>query len=365
MSERGGDDGAGVMALLHMIGRPRIARQTLSRSNQSRYTPERSTNRQDHAPFMPNPLKRPVDALYGAPAVLLTLTALFWGGNAVASRLAIGHITPLTLVFLRWLLVLAFLWPMYGGEVRKQWPQIRPKLTSIIVLATLGFTGFNVLFYFAAYYTTAINIGILQGSIPVVVLAGAFLMHGVRPSIVQLIGVLITSIGVVVVATHGEPQKILDLDLNRGDVAMLAACALYAFYTVGLRNRPQMPGAAFFTLLALIAAITSLPLVLIEAATSGLKMPTPQGFVLTAFVAVFPSCLAQLFFLRGVDLIGPGRAGVFVNLVPVFAAALGVGLLGEPFSMFHAVALILVVGGIWLAQQSAATAKASAPSRTG
>jgi drug/metabolite transporter (DMT)-like permease len=248
-------------------------------------------------------------------------------------------------------MVLAVLWPMYGGEVRRHWPEIKPRLLSIVSMATLGFTGFNVLFYYAAYHTSAIHIGILQGSIPVFVLIGAFLAHGTRPRLLQLVGVLIASVGVVIIATHGTPQLILDQEVNLGDLAILAACVLYAFYTVALRNRPAMSGAAFFTLLALIAALTSLPLVLFEAVTTGLVMPTLQGWLVTAFVAVFPSCLAQLWFLRGVDLIGPGRAGVFVNLVPVFAAVLGVALIGEAFAPFHAVALALVVGGIWLAQR--------------
>ena len=132
---------------------------------------------------------------------------------------------------------------------------------------------------------------------------------------------------------------------------MLAACVLYSFYTVALRDRPQMPGAAFFTLLAVIAAITSLPLLLYEAMTIGLTLPTQKGWMITAWVAIFPSCLSQLFYLRGVDLIGPGRAGVFVNLVPVFSAVLAVVLINEPFAPYHALALALVIGGIWLAQQ--------------
>ncbi len=293
-----------------------------------------------------------LDRLYQRPAVLLTLTAIFWAGNALASRLAVGHISPFLLVFLRWVMVLAVLWPLYGNQVRAHWGDIRPRLGSITLMAVLGFTGFNALFYTAGYYTSAINIGILQGSIPVVVLAGAFLMFGTRATLVQIVGVLITTIGVVVVATQGAPLSILDLGLNRGDVAMLAACVLYAFYTLALRNRPEMPGIAFFTLLALISAVTSVPLLILEAATIGLQMPTLQGWLVTLFVAVFPSCLAQLFFLRGVDLIGPGRAGVFVNLVPVFAAILAVLLINEPFAPFHAVALVLVIGGIWLAQRA-------------
>jgi drug/metabolite transporter (DMT)-like permease len=295
---------------------------------------------------------RAIDRLYQWPGVLLTLTAIFWAGNAVASRLAVGHISPFMLVFLRWVLVLAVLWPLYGGQVRAHWAEVRPVVVKITLMAFLGFTGFNALFYTAGHTTSAINIGILQGSIPVIVLLGAFLVYGTRATLVQIAGVVITAIGVVVVATHGRPLSILDIGFNSGDLAMLAACALYAIYTVALRDRPKMPGTAFFTLLALIAAITSLPLLAIEAATAGLSMPTWQGWLVTFYVAIFPSYLAQIFYVRGVDLIGPGRAGVFVNLVPVFSAILAVALINEPFALFHAVALALVIGGIWLAQRS-------------
>ncbi len=121
-----------------------------------------------------------------------------------------------------------------------------------------------------------------------------------------------------------------------------------------------MSGAAFFTLLALISAITSVPLVVAEAYVSGFSMPTWQGWLVTLYVAIFPSCLAQLLFLRGVDLIGPGRAGVFVNLVPVFSAILAVVLIAEPFALFHAVALALVIGGIWRAERRRAVPGAKA-----
>jgi drug/metabolite transporter (DMT)-like permease len=292
---------------------------------------------------------------YGSPGLLLTLSGLFWAGNAVASRLAVDQISPLTLVFLRWVVVLMVLWPAYGGQIYEYWSNIRQRLLRVFLMAALGFTAFNVLFYFAGHYTSAINIGILQGALPIFVMAGAFVVYGARISWLQIAGVLITMLGVVVVATRGAPLSILEIHLNEGDLFMLAACVLYAFYTVALQNRPPMPAAGFFTLLALIAAITSLPLVIFEACSVGLAVPSYKGFVLTAYVAIFPSCLAQLFLLRGVDLIGPARAGVFMNLIPVFAAILAVALIGEPFAAFHAVALVLVMGGILLAQRSPQT----------
>ena len=297
-------------------------------------------------------IERPTQRLYQWPGLLLTLTAVFWAGNTVAARLAIDQISPFMLTTLRWVLVAAVLWPVYGGEIRKHWGQIRPRLFAIVMLAVLGMSGFNALYYVAAHYTSAINMGILQGALPIFVLAGAYLAHGTRGGLVQLAGVLITAVGVVVVATRGEPLAILEVEFNKGDLAMLAACVLYAFYTVALRDRPHMPGAAFFTLLALIAAVTSLPLVAFEALTTGVAMPTLQGWLVTAWVAIFPSTLSQLFYLRSVDLIGPGRAGVYVNLVPVFSAVLAVVLIDEPFAAFHAVALALVIGGIWLAQRT-------------
>ena len=293
-----------------------------------------------------------VARLYQWPGLLLALTAIFWSGNSVAGRLAVGQVSPLLLVFLRWMLVLAVMWPLYGRQVREHWPQIRPQLLRIVLMAMLGLTGFNALYYVAAHTTTAVNIGILQGSVPVIVLVAAFLTHGTRATLVQIAGVLVTALGVIVVATQGMPLEILHIDLNRGDLIILIACVLYALYTVALRDRPRMSGAAFFTLLALISAITSVPLVLAEAYVSGLSLPTWQGWLVILYVAIFPSCLAQILFLRGVDLIGPGRAGVFVNLVPVFSAILAVVLISEPFAPFHAAALALVIGGIWLAQRT-------------
>jgi drug/metabolite transporter (DMT)-like permease len=296
-------------------------------------------------------IERSMQRLYRWPSLLLGLAALFWAGNTVAARLAIDEISPLTLTALRWVMVAAVLWPVYGREIRRHWPQIRPRLALIVLLALLGMTGFNALYYVAAHDTSAINIAILQGAMPIFVLAGAYLAHGSRAGLVEQLGVFITALGVAVVATRGAPQSILQMEFNQGDLVMLAACVLYALYTVALRDRPNMPAVPFFALLALIAAITSLPLVALEVMAGAFRLPTAQGLAVTVWIAVFPSFLSQIFYLRGVDLIGPGRAGVFVNLVPVFAAVLAVGLISEPFAPYHGAALILVVGGIWLAQR--------------
>jgi drug/metabolite transporter (DMT)-like permease len=97
--------------------------------------------------------------------------------------------------------------------------------------------------------------------------------------------------------------------------------------------------------------VTSLPLVAYEMAAGTVQWPTPKGWLIMLFIGLFPSFLAQLFFMRGVELIGPGRAGLFVNLVPVFGALMAVLILGEPFHLYHAAALVFVLGGIFIAER--------------
>ncbi len=296
-------------------------------------------------------LRRLGDRLYATPAALLVLTTLFWAGNTVAGQLAAGHIAPFQLVLARWVLVAGALWWLFGHEVRAHWAAARPRLGAVALMAVMGFTAFNGLFYLASLRTTAVNIGILQGAIPVAVLLMAYVAYGTRIRLVQALGVALTVAGVVLVATAGRPLALVETGVGAGDALMLLACLFYAFYTTALVKRPDIPGRAFFTLMSVIAALTSLPFWAAEALLAAPPWPSLQGWAVTLYVAIFPSCLAQLFFLRGVDLIGPGRAGVYVNLVPVFAALLAVGLLGQRFAGHHALALGLVLGGIWLAQR--------------
>ncbi len=287
----------------------------------------------------------------GNAFVLLTLTAMFWAGNAVAGRSAVGELSPMLLTALRWFGVVIFLWGFMRHRFAADLPVIRARLPFVLTMGTVGFTVFNALFYVAAHTTTAVNIGIIQGAIPVFVLALALIVDKVPISLLQMAGILVTMVGVILVATKGDVTYLLELAVTRGDLLMVIACFFYAAYTVGLKRRPAVSGLGFFAVMATAAFVTSLPLVAVEIALGQFQWPTPKGWLITLYIAVFPSFLSQLFFMRGVDLIGPGRAGIFVNLVPVFAALLAVVLLGEAFQIYHAIALALVLGGIVLAEK--------------
>ncbi|CAN7238142.1 DMT family transporter [Bosea sp. LjRoot237] len=283
--------------------------------------------------------------------VLLTLTTLLWAGNAVASRLAVGEIAPMTLTALRWVFVCAVMPYMFRQGLRKHWPVLKANWLKVTLLGAFGFTAFNTLMYIAAYSTTAINIGILQGSIPVFVLLSAFLAFRTPIGGLQALGVAVTILGVLVTASRGDWHILSQLSFVPGDLWMIIACVFYAGYTVVIRTRPPMPGLIFFTAMAIVACLVSLPLLGVEIATGKAFWPTLKGWLILLYVVIGPSILSQLFFMRAIELIGPGRAGVFVNLVPVFAPLLAVLILGEQLATYHALALALVLGGIWIAER--------------
>ena len=288
--------------------------------------------------------------LWDRHVVLVMLTALFWAGNAVAGRIAIDDVSPFLLSFLRWFILLILLWTLYWKDIKKAWPHLKGRWLYLILMGGLGLAGFNLVFYKAAHYTTAVNIGILQGSIPLIVLLAAYLVYHSRITIVQLVGVLVGLAGVIMVATGGVPGMVKDILFNRGDLMMAAACVLYAGYTVGLKSRPAVTGRVVLSVLCLPAALFSLPFAMFEILSGQVLMPTVTGWYVIAYVVFLPSFLAQLFYLRSVDLVGPGRTGMFVNLTPVFAACLAVLLLNESFQLYHSVALLLVLGGLWLSK---------------
>jgi len=297
-------------------------------------------------------MRRVWDWLSGRPYLLLTLTMLMWGGNAVASRLAVGEVSPMALTGLRWTVPVAIL----GVALRRQLLAHRQALAMrwplVLLMGTLGFTVFNALMYLAAHHTTAVNITILQGSMPVFVLVGALLFYGTRIRGWQIAGMAVTLLGALLVATRADLATLTSFSFNMGDLWMLAACCLYAGYTVALRSKPTVPGLVFFAALAGVALLTSLPLVAYEVVTGTVTWPTLRGWLIVLYVGLFPSFVSQVLFMRSVELIGPGRAGLFVNLVPIFGALLAVLILGEAFAAYHAVGLALVLGGIWLAEQS-------------
>jgi drug/metabolite transporter (DMT)-like permease len=289
--------------------------------------------------------------LWDRPLLLLTATSLIWAGHSVVGKLAVGEIPPMTLTFLRWTFALGPIWFAARRTIADDLPALRRHWLYVLSLGGLGYTAFNALFYVSAHYTGALHMSLIQACIPALVLIGAALGFGARPTLMQSLGAAATVAGVAEIAAEGDFAKLATLDVNFGDLLLLIACLLYAYYALALRYRPAVSTIGFLAAMAFAAFVTSIPPFLWEVWRYGLAMPTPQGVAVLLYAALGPAFLAQLFFMRGVQLIGAGRAGVFVNLVPIFGALLAVILLGEPLATYHLIALALVIGGIALAQR--------------
>jgi drug/metabolite transporter (DMT)-like permease len=264
---------------------------------------------------------------------LLIITTLCWGLNAVFARMAVGEISPMLLVSVRWLGTFILLALFAGRAIIADLPAIRRNFGYTYLMGTAGLGGFGTLIYYSAYTTTAVNIGIIQGAMPAIVLIGSYFFFRTSVSLLQIGGVAVTILGVVFVTIHGEFERLMTLSFNTGDMLMLIAVLLYGSYTLGLRRKNDLSSIALFASVVASAFISTLPLTIYE-------------FV--GLIVLFPSFISQICFIASVKLIGPVRSGMFINLVPVFASFFAVVLLEENFELFQGLSLLLVLSGIYI-----------------
>lgn len=293
------------------------------------------------------PINNPLTNAY----FLLTVTTLIWGGNAVAGKIAAGHVSPFLLTLLRWTFACLALLPFAFPHLKKDWPEIRKHLLFLMLLGATGFACFNNLMYLSLNYTTAINVAIEQASMPLIVFGFNYLLFRTATTLFQTLGYLITLAGVAVTVTKGNLFSLGGYELNIGDLFMLAAIAFYGIYSVLIRNKPDIHLFSFMFVLGFSALLATIPFVAYEVATDTLLWPDLTGWGVVMYAALLPSLVSQLFWVMGLEKIGSNSGGVFVNLVPVFGAILAILILGENFEAYHGIGLILVLGGVTLAQK--------------
>ena len=282
------------------------------------------------------------------PHFLLTLTSIFWAFNTVAGRAAVGEVSPLLIVSVRWFFVSIILSILCRNQLIETWSILNKKIKWLIFMGLFGFTGFNSAYYVAAHDTIAINLGLVQGTMPAFIIIIAWIWLKDKINLTQFIGVLITFIAVLIVVCSGNFNYLIELELNSGDIVMIFACTLYAIYAVGLRKKPKITALPLLTFFAYVAFLGSLPGLIYENYSNELILPGQKGLLILGVIIIFPSFLAQIFFMKGVEKIGPSRSGLYTNLVPVFSSLLAVFFLGEEFQFFHLLSLIMIFIGIYL-----------------
>lgn len=283
--------------------------------------------------------------------ILLALANLFWSGNIVLGRGVVGVVPPIALAYWRWTgafcVAIGFAWPYLKRDkaaMLKQWPLM-------LLLSATGIASYNTMSYIGLAGTTALNALLLQSVNPLIIILWAFALFSERPTLPQAIGILVSLLGVVVIAGGGSPTALLHLRMHPGDIWILAALVIYGAYAALFRRRPAVHPLSFLVATMGIGSCMILPFYLGEVAVGPRIHSSWEAWLSLAYIAVFPSFIAYLFFNRGIELIGATRAAQSMHLMPVFGSLMALLLLGESFESYHAIGIALIAAGILLASR--------------
>jgi drug/metabolite transporter (DMT)-like permease len=292
--------------------------------------------------------------LANQPYLLLSITALCWAGNAIVGRLAAGHIPPVTLSFLRWTLAFLIILPFAWKHLKRDWGAIRARLGTMIVLSVTGISAFNTLQYWALEHTQALNTLLLQSAGPLFVAVWSLILLGVRLTLAQAGGIVLSLTGVLVILLHGDLTALTSIAFNKGDIIFTVALVIFGLYSVLTLKRPNIHGLSFVGFTFGCGAACLIPLWIWELFSRPVMQLDTANLLSLFYVAVFPSTLAYLCFNRGVQLIGANRAAPFFHVVPVFGSAMAIVFLGERPQLFHIIGFALVLTGVFVASRKQA-----------
>ena len=297
---------------------------------------------------------------FASPYVLLTLSSLFWSGNFVVGRAIRADLPPIGMNFWRWVIALAILLPFAAPGIWRYRRTLWRHWKLMLALGVLGISAFNSFVYLALQSTLAINAVLLVACTPLAIVAVSWLLFRDRVSLAAAGGMIASLLGVVVVVSRGDPTLLAEIAFNPGDLWMLLAVATWSLYSVLLKHRPaELPPLALLGATIIIGLTVLLPVYVLTIEAGARIEVTGASIAALVYVALFASVLAYICWNQGVREVGPNRAGVFINLMPVFAAILAVVFLGERIAPYHGVAAVLVFGGIVLAGRG--TAKTERP----
>lgn len=293
----------------------------------------------------------PLDWFFAQPHLLLILTTLFWGGNLTLGRAIAGHMPPVSTACLRWVGAFVLTLPFTLGALKRDWPVVKHSWPILLILAACGIGAFNTFAYIGLQYTEAVNGVLIQSFGPLMIAAFSFLIFGDRLTIGQAVGITISLTGVMTIIARGSFERLIGLALNPGDLWVLAAILCYSLYSTLLKKRPAISAASLAVLLFGLGGAMLVPFALYEHSGGRSMEITPFTLAALGYFMVFPSIAATFFFNRGVQLIGPNRAGPYFHLIPVFGSLFAILFLGERFAMYHAVGYTLILTGILIAQR--------------
>lgn len=284
------------------------------------------------------------------PHILLILATLLWGGNFVIGRAVTGQIPPFTLAFLRWCLAFVIFFPIVFKQAKRDWNMIKENWPIVIVLALTGVASFNTLVYIGVYYTTSINASLMNSLTPIFIYILSFIFLKIRVSRYQIIGTVISLIGVLFILSGGKISNIINFTFNKGDLIVLVAVLSWSVYSLLIKQyASRLPGYSTFLITMALGALMLLPFSLYE----WMHLSSPivwSGKTIGAimYVGVLASIVAFLSWNTGVIKLGANRASIYLNFIPVFATIFATIFLGEQLQLAQVIGGLAVIGGVVL-----------------
>ena len=283
----------------------------------------------------------------------LTLCTLFWSGNFIVGKVAtLFEIPPLTLNFYRWFIAFLILCPFTLKGVIMNFEEIKKNFLVLVIMGFTSISVFNSVVYYSLNYTQVLNGVLMISTIPVFIIffSGLFKTESIK--IYQIIGVVISLMGVISIITKLDLSLLLSLKLNKGDLWMLVAMISWTTYSLLLgKKKVKLEPFIFLQTIIIIGLLFLLPMYIAEVLV-GKKITLNFPVIMTiGYVVFFAGIGAYTFWNAAIKLIGPSRSGVFLHLMPIFSSMMAVFLLGEQFSFHHIVGTLLIISGILLSSK--------------
>lgn len=285
-----------------------------------------------------------------SPYLLLILATLIWGGNFVIGRAIVDELPPYTLSFLRWVLAALIFIPFVWNEIISKKETLLKHWRPLLLMGLSGVAGFNTLLYVGLHFTTSINASLVNTTSPVIIAALSFfiLKEGISKNQVQ--GIILSLAGVLLIFSQGSLDILLTFSFNIGDIIVLAAVIVWALYSIiikhSVNNLPQLSSLAVTMVIGVIALF---PFSFWEFFIAEKKVIWSLGSVATiGYVGIFASVVAFLSWTSAVSQIGPGNAGIFLSLIPVFTTIFAIIFIGESLTWYQFIGGILAITGIYL-----------------
>ncbi len=285
--------------------------------------------------------------------IFLIFTTLFWSGNFIVGKAAsFFEIPPFTLNFYRWTFAWIILIPFTLKEIIKKKNYILKNIKLIIVLGITSITVFNSIVYYSLNFTQVISGVLMISTIPVMIIIFCWLFKIEKTNTYQILGVIFSLLGVIVIITKSNLAVLMNLNFNKGDLWMVVAMFSWAMYSALLRKKKfEISQLSLLQIIISAGLIFLLPAYLIELSL-GYRANINLPFVLTlTYVVLFPGLASFIFWIKGISIIGSNRSGIFLHLMPIFSTILAIIIFKEKFMFYHLIGAILIITGIILSSK--------------